>query len=620
MEARTKLARAARWIAAGGTAGALCGALNGGLEFTSSPVARTWLATLVVLGGAAGSVAGGVAFLAWRAAGGGVRRERPSPPWLRAVARWAWVIVVGAGPVALAAYLGSSPRFAGLLSEAPRTHESESAAPPNVILVSLDTVRPDHLGAYGYRPALTPTIDALAARGALFQRCVATSSWTVPSHASLLTGVAPSHLGPGLVARRRGRIGLPPEAVTLQEVLRASGYHTAAFIGGATLGRWFGFDQGFEVFNDLLPQSLSARSERIFLARPIRRLLGVPSGQFLRFLDPPFVALNNFLYAEAHAPPSDLLVRFMHAANRFDNSAEVVNHKVFRWLDRRPPRPFFLFVHYFDAHDPYEPPAALAPPGYDPALGFIMANGLAERILDRGGTLGASEREQLVGAYDGEIAAIDQSFGKLLERLREEGVLDNAVVAVVSDHGEMFGEHGLVFHGHHLYDTLTRSVLILSGRGVPAGRVAREAVSGIDVVPTILDLVGAVPPETIEGRSLRPLLEGKVLEPRPLFAEVFGRTMNGPDWKAFARTRFSVEIGGLKMIREAEGAAVLFDLAADPGENDDLALRRPDDLGRLEGMLAAYLVRIPPPKGKDEEEGKAAEEALESLRGLGYIR
>lgn len=613
-----------RWALALGTLGAFAGAWNWAVAFRGSPFTRAYLVALIILGTITGASVGVVPGLLSRLIGRlapGKRRASPSRRSSTAamkLLRWASVVAVGFGLAVLAAYLGSAPRFSGLLSHQPRGVTIDESAPPNVILISLDTVRPDHLGAYGYGRAITPSFDALAAGGTLFSRCVAASSWTIPSHAAIFTGASPSHIGSSLVSRgRRGTVLLPRDAVTLAEVFRTAGYHTAAFIGGATMGSVFGFDQGFDLFNDRLPPSLSAAADRIFLARPIRRILNIDPPSFLRFLDPPFILVSNFLYDESQSLPSDLHVSFMKGVKRFDNSASEVNHKVFSWLDHRPPRPFFAFIHYFDAHDPYDPPPPFTPAGYDPAPSFIMKNGLAERVLNGRGPLTPSEREHLTAGYDGEIASLDHHLGVLLDRLRAEGVLDNAVVAVVSDHGESFGEHGLVFHGHHLYDHLTRAVLLLAGRGVPKARTEGAPAAGIDVAPTLLDLAGLDRPGSMEGRSLRPLLEGRAIDQAPLFSELFGRTMSAPDWEAFRHTRFSVELSGLKIIREADGPTRLFDLAADPAESTDLSASRTADVERLAQLLAGYLSRVAPPR--PEEEGEAAEEALESLRGLGYI-
>ncbi len=605
------LRAAGRWGAAGTTAGALLGALNWAAAFAAHPFSRAWILALILLGASVGLLAGaGLGLLVRLLSGAGAvplpaRRARAGASSRRAsvALRLSWVVLVGAGLTALAAYLGSAPRFAGLLSDAPRTPATLRSGPPNVILVSLDTVRPDHLGAYDRASRISPQFDRLAGRGVLFRRCVTTFPRTGPSHASLLTGVAPSRLGSGGI--RSGRpagAALPHDAVTLAETLRSAGYHTAAFIGGAPLGAAFGFDQGFDLFNDRLPPTLSGASGSIWCARPASRLLNLPSARLLRFLDPPFIALSNFLYQEAQRLPSDRHLSFMAGADRKENAADEVNQKVFAWLDRRPPHPFFLFVHYFDAHDPYDPPAAFAPEGHDPAAGFIGQNGLAERVNGGGEPLGEPERERLVAAYDGEIAAVDHHLGLLLDRLDAEGALNNAILGVVSDHGESFGEHGLLSHGHHLYDEQTRVVFLLAGHGVPASaREVATAVSTADVAPTLLDLAGLQPPAPVDGRSLKPLLEGSPSEPRPVYAELFGGREAFPACRPCAGTAFSMEVDGLKMIRAGSGSGVLFDLAADPGERTDLSSSRPDEAGRLRRLLAAYVAALPAGLPPDED-------------------
>jgi len=620
--ARNGVPSRALTIAAGAaTVGALAGAVNWAVGFTSSSFARSYLAALVVLGGAVGFAAGlaiaaALMLVVGRGPRGSSLKRRTALP---GALRRAWAALLGIGLAAAAAYLGSAPRFAPRLSEGPPGAAAEASQRPNVILVSLDTVRPDHLGAYGYPRPVSPNFDALAATGTLFRRCVAASSWTIPSHAAILTGTAPSHIGASVVFQSGGGdVRLPEEAVTLAEVFRSAGYHTAAFIGGATMRAVFGFDQGFDIFNDRMPPSLSGSADRIFLGRPVRRLLGLPPARFLRFLDPPFLAASNFLYAESQALPSERYVAIMKEARRYSNNADEVNQKVFAWLDRRPSRPFFLFVHYFDPHDPYEPPPEFQPPGYDASAGFILKNGLAERVLNARGALTPSERETLLAGYDGEIAAMDHHFGLLLDRLRAEGALDNAVTAVVSDHGESFGEHGLVFHGHDLYDDLLRSVLVLSGPGVPRGRVEALPVAGMDVAPTLLDLAGLDRPGAAEGRTLGPLLSGQRLDPVPLISEVFGRTLHWPAWEVFRKTRFSVEKDGLKLIRDSRGSTLLFDLASDPGELADLAASRPEAVAALSALLDAYVARSA--RAPADEGAAPGEEALENLRGLGYIQ
>lgn len=616
------LGRAARWGAAGASLGAVVAVLNFATGFRETDYGRSFLVALLTiwcgLGLAAGFSAAAIATLARR--GGGGRREPAAAArrsWGAALVR-AWVVASGLGLAALAAYLGSAPRFSGFISDAPRSPAAEAAGPPNVVIVSLDTTRSDHLGAYRYARGTSPSFDALASRGALFTRAVATSSWTVPSHASFFTGMAPLHLGPPFGPREhRSWVKLPGRATTLAEIFREAGYHTAGFIGGPTLQKWFGFDQGFDVYADRGPVSLSARSHRIFGAETVQGLLGIPRHRYLRFLDPPFVRMVNFFHDERYEPASDLRAELMGGDIRWSLKADEVNHRVYRWLDRRPPRPYLLFVHYFDPHDPYEPPPETMPPGFDLRGAFITQNGLLESVLKNGRRITARERENLIAGYDAEIAWMDRQLGELLARLEAEGDLKNALIAVVSDHGEAFGEHGLLFHGHHLYGELTRAVFLLAGRGAPEGLRVDEPVSGIDLAPTILALAGLDVAWGAEGRSLAPLLSGGSVEPAPLFSEVFGGRLSLPDWEAFAAERISVEWEGMKLIYEIGGSSRLYDLRSDPGETVDVAFSRPEVAASLQALVDNYLAFGGSPSGEDAEAPPV--EVLESLRALGYV-
>lgn len=609
------------------TAGCTVGLVNWFANFTGVGYPRAFILTLLVLWGALGLLAGlGALAAAAVLRRMGLMRRAPAaapPGWprLRVAARRAWAVAVGLALALLAAYVGSAPRFSGLLTTEPRDLEVESAGPPNIILISLDTTRPDHLGAYDYPRPVSASFDALAARGALFTGARVTSSWTIPSHASFFTGMAPSQIATSLGPKqKRGWSKLPDSATTIAEILLASGYHTAGFVGGPTLRSFFGFGQGFEIYEERRPIAFSAKSNLIFGARQLRRLLNIPPTGYLRFMDPPFRALSNYLYLEKHRGASETHLRLHNGDVRWSTDADEVNYRIFRWLDRRPPRPYFLFVNYFDPHDPYEPERAdpaIVPESIDPETGFIVQNGMLESVLKDGSRPGKETLEELTALYDAEISFMDRNLGRLLDRLEAEQDLDNAIIAVVSDHGETFGEHGLIFHGHHLYEQDIRQVLLLAGRGVPRGRVVPDTVSGIDVLPTVLDLAGIQVQGSIRGRSLRPLLEGGELEPAPAFSEVFGGRVSFPEWKAFSGGLISVVEGGLKLIRDVDGGEVLFDLERDPEESRDLSGERPEDLSRLGRLLDAYVKAMA--VTEESSEGEPPEELLETLRGLGYI-
>jgi choline-sulfatase len=305
----------------------------------------------------------------------------------------------------------------------------------NILLITIDTLRADRLGCYGFANASTPTLDALAGRGVRFATAVTHVPLTGPSHASILTGRTP--LGHGF--RDNGGFVLPPDLGTAPEVFRQAGYRTAAFVSGFPLDRRFGMDRGFETYDDHLPRGNDRRRT-------------------------PYV-------------------------ERF---GDATTEATLRWLEAPAPagaaRPFFAWVHYYDPHAPYEPPGDLA-----------------ERF--RG------------SPYDGEIAFVDRQIAGLMEALERKGVLARTLVLVTADHGESLGEHGEGTHGLFLYDATLRIPFLMSGPGVPAGRVATTVARGIDVFPTLLDYAGLPARSDVEGRSLRPAADGRELEDAPLYAE-----------------------------------------------------------------------------------------------------
>jgi arylsulfatase len=334
------------------------------------------------------------------------------------------------------------------------------ARAPNVVLICLDTVRADHLGTYGYRRATTPTLDALAARSLVFADASATAGWTKPSVPSFLTGTYPSQHGvyEGSAHAEEGAVTdlLPEEALTLAEVFRASGYRTAAFVHNAQLRAGNGFEQGFERYEEA---NLDAREIR------------------WRSLD---------------------------------------------WLDRRPedPRgaPFFLYLHFLDAHWPYPAPeewiTRFAPAETTARFRGRESKALYRAINDGEHLMTDEDRAALIALYDGALAYLDAELGHFLAGLALRGLADDTIVCIVADHGEEFGEHGKVGHGHGLWEPLLRVPWILH---VPGSAPERRAapVSLIDLFPTLLAAAGLAAPAGHEGVN-------RLAEPdaaRPVLAE-----------------------------------------------------------------------------------------------------
>jgi len=313
----------------------------------------------------------------------------------------------------------------------------------NVLLYVIDTLRADHLGAYGYTRNTSPEIDRMAATGITFLRAHANAPWTRPSVASILTGLDPSIHG-----TNKRRDILPAEVTTLAETLRASGYQTAGIITNGNISRSFGFAQGFEVYEHLKED----------MARP-----GV------------------------HVP------------------AEELNRRALEWLDARDrTRPFFLYLHATDPHGPYTPSESFrrrfASDVADPMAGRYPFLGQ----LSQGEIKGTQAlRNDLVDLYDAEIAYVDQQFGRLLRQLDQRGLRDNLLIVLTADHGEEFLDHGGWEHGKSVFAEMLNVPLVFRLPGAAlSGTRSEQPAALVDVVPTLLGRLGLASPAGLSGRDL----------------------------------------------------------------------------------------------------------------------
>ncbi|HEV3484323.1 MAG TPA: sulfatase-like hydrolase/transferase, partial [Vicinamibacterales bacterium] len=391
--------------------------------------------------------------------------------------------------------------------------------PSDLILITLDTVRADRLGAYGYKSASTPHLDRLAAEGVRFDDATVHAPLTAPSHASLLTGMYPHRVG----VRDNGAAPLPDGVTTIAEVLRSGGYRTGAFIGSFVLDRAYGFAQGFETF------------------------------------DADFGRYDSGLQQQAQRRAGDVV------------DAAVA------WLERIPASErVLLWVHLYDAHTPYTPPAQYR-------ARFAKS------------------------PYDGEIAYVDTSVGRLLDTLRRTGRYDQSVVTAIADHGESLGEHGEAEHGFFVYDAVLRVPWILRAPGV-APRVVREQTRAVDLVPTVLELLNVRVPAGFDGESLVGVVSGTPRQAVPVsYAE-----------SLFPRLHFGWS--ELRAVRDGEWKFIeaprpeLYALKTDPRERQNVAVERE----RLARGLRAEVARFQ----KQERDAPSAQpdaETLERLRSLGYV-
>lgn len=410
---------------------------------------------------------------------------------------------------------------------------SAPAEAPNVLLLVLDTVRAFNLSAYGYRLPTTPVLEVLSARGVRFGRAYSTAPWTLPSHASMFTG----RWGHEMPAS--WQTPLDAADSTLAEVLAGRGYRTGAVVANlAYTSRWTGLDRGFAHY----------AAHEVSLAQVLR------TGAFTRKL------YNT-------RPFSGLLPPAWRDYRR--KTAREANDALLGWLDRTPERPFFAFVNYLDAHEPYLP---MAP--FDSV--FLEATYPPLPPAAHGGEY-KDDRPREMRPYDQAIAYLDAEIGRLLGALAERGLLENTLVIVTSDHGEEFGEHGFYGHGHTLYQAALAVPLIMTWPGqVPGGIVVEGRVSLRDLPQTVLDLAGLPGGNPFPGRSLARFWQTETPAPdtlmvgtrwarnRPSWDETSRGDLQGlitGDW-AFQR---NVDLRG-SLYRLEQDSAEIHDLAADTGQ------------------------------------------------------
>ncbi len=388
--------------------------------------------------------------------------------------------------------------------EEPTRAPAESAS---VLLITLDTVRADRLGAYGRNPTLTPRLDALAARGVTFAEAVASVPLTLPSHATILTGLEP----PRHAVHDNGTYVVPADIETFATLLKARGFATGAFVGAYVLDRRFGLARGFDVYDDRIERG-GAGASTLESERPCETVV---------------------------------------AAAR-------------TWMATQKGR-FAAWVHLYDAHAPYAPPAAFR----------------------------AAHAQQ---PYDGEVAHLDACVGDLLDAAGAQ-----AVIAVVADHGEALGEHGEPTHGYFVYQSTLRIPFLVSGPGVPGGQRKSGLARTRDVLPTLLGRLGVAAPAGLDGADLFAGPATAEAYAESLYPATFG-------WAPLHAFR----LGRYKRIEAPRPE--LYDLEADPGETRNLLEQQPQEARRLHEALVAFRSRerSAAPVGADPE-------VAERLKALGYV-
>jgi arylsulfatase A-like enzyme/Flp pilus assembly protein TadD len=393
---------------------------------------------------------------------------------------------------------------------------------PNLLLVTIDTLRADRLGCYGYSKIETANLDRVAREGALFENAITHTPLTAPSHASMFTGMYPTvHK-----VRDTGGFILHASHQTLAEILRQQGWDTAAFVGSSVLEKHFGFNHGFAVYDDEMPKS------------------------------------------DARKMPGESAER---------RAGDVVDRAI-AWLAPQSGRPFFLWVHVFDPHSPYDPPSPF--------------------------------REKYLGRpYDGEVAYTDQQLGRLFAAVAQKAPPENTLIAVLSDHGESLSEHGEYSHGVFLYDSTLRIAFLLAGPGVPAGVRVKQQARAIDLLPTLLELMGRRAPESLQGTSLTPTFAGKEAPTSWSYVETLFPKLN----MGWAELR-GIRTNQWKYIRAPKSE--LYDLVRDPAETTNVIGSNPKEVQQLEANLKA----VAGGEGGDKVETTMVDQhTMEKLKSLGYL-
>lgn len=451
-------------------------------------------------------------------------------------------------------------------SRGDRTITTNAAGLPNVLMISVDTLRADHLNSWGYRARpVSPTLDRLAAEGVRFENAFAQASWTRPSMASLLTSLYPRQH-----RQQRPTSMLPTDVLTLPERLASLGYRTAYFCANPTLAfdPGYRFHEAYVQFSPQDPYYVSPFFPSPFLIGPL--------------FD--FVFYRRLRVVSVEGMPEIFI------------DADQVNQAAGRWL-KTAPSPFFLHLHYMEPHWPYfeHPYHAIQ---WDPRTAW--------------------NRDQLVRRYDGEIRFVDQKIAELLSEIDSNGLGRNLLVIVTADHGEEFLDHNGWEHSQTLYREVLHVPLILRWPGkLPYGSVVDQPVELVDVAPTVVELIGEKPTTTWAGRSLVPLIHGEPQPSRPILGSLVIAKRGRIGWMD------SLQEDGMKLVvSRREGAPVrrlLFDVARDPAEKTDIGGIHQEQVKEMESKLNAILARLETTR-LPEQDRSLTPEQTEQLKALGYVQ
>jgi arylsulfatase A-like enzyme len=432
--------------------------------------------------------------------------------------------------------------------------DSRPEGPPNVILITMDTMRADHMGCYGYERPTSPRMDALAKKATLFTNALATSSWTVPSHASLFTGMYPFEHGSHAFRVERTTLMVNPlheDRVTLAEVFEAEGYRTGGFAANtAWMTRRTKLDQGFQSYYN-----------QRFYSKPL-------------------------------------------------------NERVLAWIGKKPGERFFVFINYIDTHRPYNTtqPAPFLEQPAEADKGSAVKQ-LIRKVMPKKGEPVIPEDlvQTVVDQYDTGVWNLDAEIGLLIDSLKVNGLYENTMIVLTSDHGEYFGEHYLVEHSKDIYEEAIWVPLIVKNPGQRRGRVDRRPTTATDIPNLILSECGELGAKYLDRFRDAP---GN----HEVIAELYySRRPHLLDWpKRFDRIRTAIYDDPYKFIHSTDGNHELYNLREDRAESNNLFLDKPDVAARL----AERLQQFQSARGRRDvlvDTTPLTPEEIKQLKALGYL-
>lgn len=454
----------------------------------------------------------------------------------------------------------------------------------NFVLLTFDTLRADALGVYG-GGLPTSAFNKFAEENIVFENSHSTAPWTIASMVSLFSSQFPSKLS---VGDSKDYYTIPDDADTFAEEMDKKGYKTAAFVGNYLLRESSGILQGFDSAISLNHHTRTMN--RFTLILPL-----LETTISYCFPKPEF----NYL---------------------MDSSKYLVQNTV-DFIRGNSSKKFFLWVHFIDPHDPYNPPEefrknddgkrpwpVFAPMDHSLKVPQLTEMRMGKTLLDE------SERKYAKDLYDGEVIYMDKMLSEILDVFKEQEIYGRTVICVTSDHGEEFWEHGKYYHGQSLYEELVKVPLIISIPGIDSAKRIKETVSSIDVIPTFFDIAGLKIPDNFDGRSLMPYIKGeKEIAVKSVFCE---ETYYYEEKKAVIKDN-------LKLIVEINsGNAELYDLSANPGETEDISSENPDIVEKLKKELFDWIkANSDSNKGSAESEQdiKKRNDQLNQMKALGYV-